>query len=343
MTNGTLTIWQGAPLDEKRNFLIENSHYFFNNVSYPFLQFPNIFVKTIENDMTIKVPASGAISFSLKRYNYARLDINNEQYYFFIRSIKWIANNTALLELHIDALNTWGDLILKSLTKRTMTIREHRSRFEEEPIDTQKQNYVLTNIIDNVDEGFTPPKFQVSNTAIVQSEDRLKNLQWYLVYKTRDDISTENITNPVSCFLYPSASLVRISEGFNSPITWAYSDFEQGKHYVFMLADNPAILLGCSWDYTINPTFSGLGVDFVNDGTKLNVYSITADSNGNTTESLVSGEVITHNPSVIIERANAYRKLYYFSSMDDIYKQDFTYLGIQSPNVYWTNSIDYSD
>lgn len=345
MTNGTLTIYKQLPIDEKRNFLIEFPGLYFSSAQFDKTEFKNIFIKTTDNDINVRVPLEGATAFNkFNQYNYAVYDLGNANlWYYFIRSIKWVANNTILLEMHLDALTTFGRNLLDSLTKRTMTIREHRSRFEEEEFDPTNKNAALTNIIDNVSESFTPPKFRISNIAILQSDKRLEELQWYLVYKTRDDISTENATNPVSCFLYPSGSLIRIREGHNVPITFSYSDFEEGKHYIFMLADNPAILLGCSWGYTINPTFSGLGVDFVNDGAKLNVYSISADSSGNVTENLVSAKLISESPSVIFERANAYRKLSYFSSMDDIYKQDFVFLGIQSPNVYWNNSIDYSD
>ena len=111
---------------------------------------------------------------------------------------------------------------------KTAIQREHRDRLK-------KVNGYIARVIDYENEGLTLPK------VIEDSEDvRLMNndLDWYLMYKTADELSTTNLNNAVSCYLCASQQ-IQVGGGVSTLDKLIQAkDLINGDFYYFTLADN---------------------------------------------------------------------------------------------------------
>ena len=63
-------------------------------------------------------------------------------------------------------------------------------------------------------------------------------MDWYLIYKTRDTLSSEDIANPLECYLCASQELLISSQGDASQ-TLTYDDISESFYYVFLENENP--------------------------------------------------------------------------------------------------------
>lgn len=118
------------------------------------------------------------------------------EWFYFIRSVEVLTPSTAIVNLRMDTLNTYQSFILNTdnYDERTLIIRQHEDRF----IDNNSNESIIhaEAQIDRINENIEVPLYRTSVT-----EKKLTNYQWFLVYRTRDDLTPDNITNPVECFL----------------------------------------------------------------------------------------------------------------------------------------------
>ena len=74
-------------------------------------------------------------------------------------------------------------------------------------------------------------------SSIYQNQNRL-NYDWYLIYKTRNNLSPDNPSNPIDCFLCANKALKIANESTISSKTYTYADFNEGVYYYFNDLDN---------------------------------------------------------------------------------------------------------
>lgn len=347
MTNGTIKVYSNIPLTEQRNFLIEEMEKFLSDKSPTIIN--GVFVKTADNDLTIKLPLSGTTALSTYRPNYLSYQVGNSIWYYFIRSCSWVANSTLLVSLHIDALNTFGASIEAALTDRTMTIREHRDRFLSKSLSyaSMTPNTEVTSKVDNIAEGLLPLKLKTSRDSIELTTENLRG-QWYLVYKTKNELSTTDIVNPVSAFLYCDKNILYRKGGTNSAVVWQTSQLPEYPDFLaFAFAANPNLSIN-AFGAPILATSAHYGVAFYNkDGCSYAVWCDPTD-NGKILQDVIIR--VTSPSSLTINIANGYNtisenKTYDLIDFDDILSNaTYSYLGIGGAvDAYYGNAIDLAD
>lgn len=274
MTNGTLAIYQNVSIDEKRNFMVENMDAFLLRFSPATATIENIFIKTTENDIDVKAPLAGSSAFSTNKANYACFTVEGKKWYYFIRSCKWVANNTLSLEMHIDSLNTWGVAILNAMTSRSTTLREHRTRFVQKA--PAFSPLTLLAKVDKTSEGFNCMRYRTSKNEVLDANAGLSPLQWYLIYITKDILSDTATDNVIQCYLAPSEPVVAVkSHSGGSSVELSASSLQRNTYYYLSKKDQGSgTIFFSSTDPTKDKTIS-LGNDYAiafwtNDGAFIN-------------------------------------------------------------------------
>lgn len=161
-------------------------------------------------------------------YNYVAIQNENDSlvYYYFIMDMKWTAKNTVRLVLSIDSVNTFRDRL--EWSEKTNVLREHRDRFK------YKGNLDLTRIVDEVDEGIVPTQLLSLDTTIKENN---KNINWYLMYKTSEELSPTNISNPISCYAFASETVL-INREAQEEVIMGASEFLENVYYYFIFDEN---------------------------------------------------------------------------------------------------------
>lgn len=153
-------------------------------------------------NMTIKIKADQSLVAN-KQYNYARIEQDGRPYYFFINSADWVARKTVALNLVMDTINTWWD-DLKWNGKTTIS-RQHMDRW------LGMDGSSLRNRIDHYSEGFNP----TLNWA--QKEESIEGTRCYVVYKTRDGITQDEVEKPISALVLYDDPVV-VAKKKNNPV-----------------------------------------------------------------------------------------------------------------------------
>lgn len=158
--------------------------------------------------------------------NYIRLTQDNKSWYYFVNSVSWQSMNACSLNCTLDTINTFRDLVFSD---ETSVSREHKNRV----LKVSANKYYR--LIDKESEGIYPLKYQTSKETIYETGD---NLNWYLIYRTRDDLTPEDITNPISCYLCADKELLVSKGSEETSKTLTYSDFQEGYYYYLVDLDN---------------------------------------------------------------------------------------------------------
>lgn len=140
----------------------------------------------------------------------------------------WKSANTVELKLSIDSINTFRNDLTWS--DKTSIQREHEDRFYK-----QENSDILIRRIDQEKEQINAEKILMDSFRISQAN---KNFDWYLIYKTRDDLSPSNPNNPIYCYCIASKPLT-ISKGSSESQVVTPGDLLDNHYYYFTDIDNP--------------------------------------------------------------------------------------------------------
>ena len=186
-------------------------------------------------DLTVKVPMPQDVISNHSLGNYVVIEQDNKKWYYFLLNCHWTSPNTVLLNLSIDSINTFkSDL---TFDDKTLITRQHKDRFE-------KRGNNLMRIVDRISENITVQQKQLSVSTLRQSN---RDFNWYLIFKTRDDLSETNLTNPVGVYLCASQQL-QLSGGTTTSKTITAADLIEGNYYYFTDIDNAV----GAWQMRIN-------------------------------------------------------------------------------------------
>lgn len=186
-------------------------------------------------DLTVKIPMSQDVISNHSLGNYVVIEQDNKKWYYFLLNCHWTSPNTVLLNLSIDSINTFkSDL---TFDDKTLITRQHKDRFE-------KRGSSLMRIVDRISENLTVQQEQLSVSTLRQSN---RDFNWYLIFKTRDDLSESNLTNPVGVYLCASQQL-QLSGGTTTSKTITAADLAEGNYYYFTDIDNAV----GAWQMRIN-------------------------------------------------------------------------------------------
>lgn len=151
----------------------------YHQAIYDFADFQYIRVDSV---LTIKAQISQSAivdpGTSPAPIDYAVLNQDNKNYFFFVNSVRQISQTTLELQLELDVLNTFD--FIYSMTEKTHITREHKNRFT-------KSDGILTPVYDKFDEGFTP---QLIRTHATRLDGDHPYGHFYLMYMK------DNVMNP---------------------------------------------------------------------------------------------------------------------------------------------------
>lgn len=251
--------------------------------------------------------------------NYVRLTQDNKEWYFFITSVSWQSMNACSLNCLLDTINTFKDLVFSD---ETSISREHKNRV----LKVAANKYYR--IVDKESEGIYPLKYQTRKDTIYDEGD---NLNWYLIYSTRDDLTPDNITNPIACYLCADSELLVEKGSTETSKVLTYSDFQENYYYYLVDLDNEEGQFATSIRgetseqvYTLGNTYSLLatattrrdrvlrGITIMRQGTSLyaqymyngNVYWQSSDGTSHTT----SNPPVRPNDGLVIS-SNGFREI----------------------------------
>ena len=179
-------------------------------------------------DLTIKINNAQNKISGHSLGNYVRIEQDNKVWYYFIMNTDWKSANTVELKLSIDSINTFRNDLTWS--DKTSIQREHEGRFYK-----QTGTNVLIRRIDPEKEQINAEKTLMDSFPVFQEN---KNFDWYLIYKTRDDLSPSNPNNPIYCYTIASEPLT-ISKGSSETQVVTAGDLVDNHYYYFTDVDNP--------------------------------------------------------------------------------------------------------
>lgn len=273
MENNPLTFAKlyNVEFREEYNAIVENLD---NYLAFrPSLEVSREFyIKSFPINLTTKIAYEGAEAFNNRAYNYlllnAVIDGANRPYYYFIRSLKWVANNTLEIEAVMDTLNTFSELY-NYISPLTYVYREHRDRFRAVEKVSTTEFKALANI-DLVDEGDNVKLVNNSRTQLMQDNapGGLNN-EWYLVYLTETYSSTNpDDVSPLLCYIVPKNSFT-ISRQVRSSGSFDQISFLKDKRFMF----NTSVAFQSTIIFTIEGEASPLSVSLNNRaGSYIEVY-----------------------------------------------------------------------
>lgn len=213
-------------LTPARNALVDNLDDYLASLQ-PRYSSDNFQYQQLALDLIMKINVKQVVISGHNLGNYLTIEQDGKKWYYFILNTEWSGQETVKLTLSIDSINTFrNDLTFNA---KTAIQREHRDRLK-------KVEGYIARVIDYENEGLTLPK------VIEDSEDvRIMNsdLDWYLMYKTADELSTTNLNNAVSCYLCASEQ-IQVGGGSTSILKILQAkDLIDGDFYYFTNADNP--------------------------------------------------------------------------------------------------------
>lgn len=256
MATSKVKIYQTV-LTPARNALVDDLEAYLNSLTPTFTDLTFQYIK-LGLDINIKVPMPQGVISGHSLGNYVRIEQDNKVWYYFIMNTDWKSTNAVELKLSVDSINTFRNDL--TFTDKTLVGREHGNRILRQPGGAY---FIRT--IDRVSEQI-PANKQVTWEGSSIYQNRL-NYDWYLIYKTRDNLSPENPNNPIYCYCIASKPLT-ISKGSSTTKTITPNDLLPNHYYYFTDIDNPNGQI----NFTEVSSFGPTSITFDDDkGTKMAV------------------------------------------------------------------------
>ena len=229
MATSKVKIYQTV-LTPARNALVDDLEAYLNSLTPTFTDLTFQYIK-LGLDINIKVPMPQGVISGHSLGNYVRIEQDNKVWYYFIMNTDWKSTNAVELKLSVDSINTFRNDL--TFTDKTLVGREHGDRILKQP----RGGYFIRTI-DKVSEQIPANKQAYwEGSSIYQNQNRL-NYDWYLIYKTRNNLSPDNPSNPIDCFLCANKALKIANESAVTSKTYTYADFNDGVYYYFNDLDN---------------------------------------------------------------------------------------------------------
>ena len=227
MATSKVKIYQTV-LTPARNALVDDLEAYLNSLTPTFTDLTFQYIK-LGLDINIKVPMPQGVISGHSLGNYVRIEQDNKVWYYFIMNTDWKSTNAVELKLSVDSINTFRNDL--TFTDKTLVGREHGDRIIRQP----GGGYFIRTI-DKVSEQI-PANKQAYWEGQSINQARL-SYDWYLIYKTRNNLSPDNPSNPIDCFLCANKALKIANESTVTSKTYTYADFNEGVYYYFNDLDN---------------------------------------------------------------------------------------------------------
>ena len=275
-----ITAYKNIGFKESQNFLIESIENYLT-MNGTGVSWDNVQKITPNIDISFRLSAKGFMSCDkISPFEYIKLETNDDDlniFYYFVRRISRVAENTVLIDAHLDSINTFQYLIENGMSRRTLVKREHHDRFVEKTMGAYPRHVTLGKQVDDASENLSPLKFQTSKESVESTMGSLEGVSFYLIYKTINEIKDDFSANPVDVFCCASIPL-KIAHGTSAPITWTV-EMISDVHFYYVIADDGEFSIEFSGGYIYTtPNYACLSFRIVNGKISANVF--TAQPNG---------------------------------------------------------------
>ena len=263
---------------------------------------------------TIKIDANDDNALFLSPITYLQAWAYGENgiiqfYYFFVTAIRRLANGTCAIDIEMDTINTYLTGTLSyNLSPKTLIKREHVDRWENWS-GSITGGFAMSPKIDRVSEGMQPRKIRTAE--ITGSGDN-----YYLLYKTSKTLSSDDLSNPVNCYLCGDNAILAKVGGIGSTCSWTSEQLNDGYFYYIIDEDQPAqrVTSGSNVITLGNTDSLGnviRGICFYRSGSNINVLTLTSSPSLpnviNFSTGLIANTSITFNAVKQIRHSNASR------------------------------------
>lgn len=213
-------------LTPSRNALVDNLDDYLASLR-PRYSEDNFQYQQLTLDLVMKINVKQVVISGHNLGNYLTIQQDGKTWYYFILNTQWSGQQTVKLTLSIDSINTFrNDLTFNA---KTSIKREHRDRLK-------KVNGELLRVIDYTNEGLNFTKVR-EDIEELRTED---DLDWYLIYKTADELSVNNLNNPVACYMCASKQINVGGGAATTSVDFIWTDLNEDEFYYFTLSDNDA-------------------------------------------------------------------------------------------------------
>ena len=232
MATSKVKIYQTV-LTPARNALVDDLEAYLNSLTPTFTDLTFQYIK-LGLDINIKVPMPQGVISGHSLGNYVRIEQDNKVWYYFIMNTDWKSTNAVELKLSVDSINTFRNDL--TFSEKTLIQRQHGDRLLKQTKTETPQNTYLIRTIDKTAEQIPANKI-VSQSGIPVLQ-KSANYNWYLIYKTREELTLSNLGNPIDCYCVADHKL-KISNASTIPSkTYTYADFVDNTYYYFNDLDN---------------------------------------------------------------------------------------------------------
>ena len=215
-------------LTPSRNALVDDLERYLGGL-IPIYSNPSFQYQQLGLDLTIKVNVTQSKISESSIGNYVRIEQDGRIWYYFILGAQWKGKKVVQLTLSIDSINTFRNDL--HWTDKTTIVRQHGDRF------FKQYNNEFIRRIDPEGEGIAAEKYRSSLTNIID-ENTANTLRWYLIYRTRDSLAPEDLSDPIACYLCADQQLP-IRPASATTVELGAEELVAGNYYYFNYIDNP--------------------------------------------------------------------------------------------------------
>lgn len=213
-------------LTPTRNALVDNLDDYLATLR-PHYSSDNFQYQQLALDLIMKINVKQVVISGHNLGNYLTIEQDGKTWYYFILNTEWSGQETVKLTLSIDSINTFANDL--TFNAKTLIKREHRDRLK-------KVDGELLRVIDYTSEGLNFTKIREDVEELRTTDD----LDWYLIYKTADNLSATNLNNPVACYMCASKQINVGGGAATTSVDLIWTDLNEDEFYYFTLTDNNA-------------------------------------------------------------------------------------------------------
>lgn len=229
----TVTIYYLPYLIEERRFILESSGVSlieqYLDTQIPLITITNF--QWVRNALTLDIkvdlPQTYVAMGNMVRNKFNYLKVYSQvvgTYYYFITDIVQVSPFTLRLFLKMDTINRFMFNRDFGITNKTVVLREHEDRFEQDPYSAS----ILKRKIPLRSEEINFPLYKTSEQTLYDENLDYPNIEWQLYYRNSD---VQSPTSPVNCYLVPSMPITARFQSTQKRIS--VSDITLNNYLIF--------------------------------------------------------------------------------------------------------------
>lgn len=288
MAISQLTLYKNCKIVPERRIKVERLEDYLAGLQNIYINNFQYIKHSLNLEIKIDRNQTGLLIKQSENYNYIKIrnvitPVDYDDYYYFIISKKWIAQDTLKLVLKMDTINTFYDKM--SFNAKTQILREHK-------VSHVKSGQSIYPVLDFNSEGLFPQLYNsksgyYSNKKIIEKLNY--NIDWYLVYYNVNAPTPEDLQNPVQFFLATSSEVtIPAYQGIIKPLLFD----EDYNCLTFSYGDNGMCTIKCYYyknGNLLNENYVLNSIVYSDNSHRIRLKSISFDYSQNPLQVILCG------------------------------------------------------